>query len=55
MMDDLFYTDPLECQDCHKKQDAGSMVWVNGRCYCPKCYEYRKNIIIDLTTGGKKQ
>lgn len=55
MMDDLFYTDPLECQDCHKKQDAGSMVWVNGRCVCPKCYEYRKNIIIDLTTGGKKQ
>ena len=53
MMDDLFYTDPIECQDCHKKFEAGLIVWVNGRSVCPKCYEYRRNNI-ELLTGTKK-
>lgn len=43
MMDDLFFTDPMQCPDCHKINDIGSMVWVNGRCVCPACYDKRKD------------
>ena len=30
------------CPDCEKKTDWSTMIWLNGRCYCPACYERRK-------------
>lgn len=30
------------CPDCGKTTNWDIMVWLDGRCYCPKCYEHRK-------------
>lgn len=30
------------CPDCGNRTDWDTMIWLNGRCYCPKCYERRK-------------
>ena len=30
------------CPDCKQRTDWDTMVWLNGRCYCPKCYELRR-------------
>ena len=38
MMDDIFFEDPAECQECHKIIKSGLAVWVNGKCLCPDCY-----------------
>lgn len=42
MMDDMFYSDPARCPKCGKLCDWGSMIWLNGRCTCPECYEKRR-------------
>lgn len=47
MMDDLYFSDPVECPDCHKRCDWGSMIWLNGHCTCPQCYENRKKSLIN--------
>jgi hypothetical protein len=39
MMDDIYFSDPVECPDCHKRCELGSMIWLNGHCTCPQCYE----------------
>lgn len=43
MMDDIFFNDPAKCQVCQKIYETGMMIWSNGRCLCPKCYEENKN------------
>lgn len=30
------------CPGCGKRTDWDIMTWLNGRCYCPTCYERRK-------------
>lgn len=30
------------CPDCGNRTDWDTMIWLNGRCYCPKCYERRQ-------------
>ena len=47
MMDDLFFTDPVECPYCKKVNEAGSMIWNNGVMLCPECWE-------KLKTGGNE-
>jgi len=42
MMDDIYFSDPVECPDCHKRCEWGSMIWLNGHCTCPQCYEQRR-------------
>lgn len=42
MMDDIYFSDPVECPDCHKRCEWGSMIWLNGHCTCPDCYEQRR-------------
>lgn len=42
MMDDIFFEDPTQCQDCLKKIETGISIWINGRCTCPDCYEKKR-------------
>ena len=44
MMDEIFFGVPAECQECHKIYEAGIMIWLNGKCLCPKCYQQDKDI-----------
>ncbi|HAG12390.1 MAG TPA: hypothetical protein DCG49_00830 [Ruminococcus sp.] len=30
------------CPDCGESVDWDTMIWLNGRCTCPKCYQRRK-------------
>lgn len=41
MMDDIF-SELVECPYCHKRCEWGSMIWLNGLCTCPQCYEHRR-------------
>lgn len=38
MMDDIYFSDPAKCQECHKIFESGLAVWVKGKCLCPECY-----------------
>ena len=42
MLDDVFFDDPAKCQACHKIYNAGLMIWLNGKCLCPECYQKEK-------------
>lgn len=53
MMDDIYFSDPAKCAECHKKYELGTMVWLKGRCICPECYEKRRKEL-DYH-GGKKE
>lgn len=52
MMDDIYFSDPAKCAECHKKYELGTMVWLKGRCICPECYEKKR--ILDHH-GGKEE
>lgn len=30
------------CPDCGNIVDWDTMIWLNGRCTCPSCYQHRK-------------
>ena len=42
MMDDIFFSDPVKCFDCGTLCDLGLIIWVNGKCSCPECYEKKR-------------
>lgn len=52
MMDDIF-SELVECPDCHKRCEWGSMIWLNGLCTCPQCYEHRRREL-DQQGGREK-
>lgn len=41
MMDDII-NDKRICPMCRKETDFMNMVWLDGLCTCPSCYEARK-------------
>lgn len=41
MIDDII-NDNRICPMCRKETDYMSMVWLDGLCTCPSCYEARK-------------
>lgn len=52
MMDDIYFCDPVECSECHRKTELGSIIWLNGSCICPECYEKKR--ILDHHGGKEK-
>lgn len=38
------YTEIVVCKYCGKQELWGNMIWYNGKCMCPKCYENEKRI-----------
>lgn len=35
---DDFFNQPAFCKYCGKTVLYGDMIWLNGKCMCPKCY-----------------
>ena len=38
MMDDIFFEAPAKCDECNGIFETGTMVWLDGKCLCQKCY-----------------
>lgn len=38
------YKEVVVCKYCGNQEFWANMVWLNGKCMCPRCYENEKRI-----------
>ena len=41
-MSDSYLEKIVECPKCHKGVKYGNMIWLNGECLCPQCYDIKR-------------
>lgn len=53
-MTDPYLDRVVSCPKCNKDVRYGDMIWLNGECLCPDCYQYKRQELDEYIKNNEK-
>ena len=52
---DEYLKELKQCPNCKQEVMYGDMIWLNGECLCPSCYQHKRNKYDELKRQGYEE